>query len=322
MDGVMDGAFVGIDVSKQTLDGCVRHQRRFQFANDASGIRQLVELLQKQPIALVVLEATGGLEVSAARALHKAGIAVAVVNPRQIRDFAKASGVLAKTDRLDAEVLAHFAEAVKPQPRLPHDDLVVALDALVTRRCQLIDMRTMEQNRLSSYTDAKVRVSLKKHVEWLNKQIDDADRELEESVRNNAEWEARDALQQSLPGIGKVVSRTMLAALPELGTVSGKRIAALVGLAPFAHDSGQYRGKRFIYGGRAQVRSVLYMAALTASRSSTIFGAMFRRLRERGKTAKLALTAVARKLLTVANAVVASGIPFDNTHQASLPTVQ
>jgi transposase len=317
----MDGAFVGIDVSKKTLDGCIRQLRRFQFGNDARGIQQLVELLQQQPIALVVFEATGGLEVSAVRALQKANIAVAVVNPRQARDFAKATGVLAKTDRIDAEVLAHFAEAVKPQPRAPYDELTQALDALVTRRCQLIDMRTMETNRLHSCTAAKVRESLQEHIDWLNERLDQTDRELDKAVRDHPQWEARDALQQSLPGIGKIVSRTLLADLPELGKVSGKRISALVGLAPFAHDSGQHRGKRFIYGGRNQVRKMLYMAALTASRSQSVFGEMFRRLRERGKTVKVALTAVARKLLTVANAVVASAVPFDNAHAAAITSV-
>lgn len=307
----MDECFVGIDVSKDRLDGCIRHRQAFSQDNSAAGIAGIVALLQKQPVTLVVVEATGGLEVPLVRALQRAAIAVAVVNPRQIRDFAKACGVLAKTDVLDAEVLAHFAEAIRPQARPLSDDQTQVLDALVTRRCQLIDMRTMERNRLGQCPDAHVRKNIEQHLDWLNKHIDDVDGELDEAVRGNPDWQARDTLQQSVPGIGPVVSRTLLASVPELGKLTGKKLSALVGLAPFADDSGQRRGKRRIYGGRAEVRAMLYMAALAASRGRTPLGALFQRLRARGKEFKVAIVAVARKILTIVNAVVRSGQAYD-----------
>jgi transposase len=310
----MDGCFVGIDVSKDRLDGCIRHQHTFQHDNSGPGIAQVVALLRPLPVTLVVVEATGGLEVPLVRALQKAAIAVAVVNPRQVRDFAKASGVLAKTDALDAAVLAHFAEALRPQPRPLSDAQTQALDALVTRRCQLIDMRTMERNRLGQCPEALVRKNIQQHLDWLQKHIDRVEVELDQAVRSHPDWQARDHLQQSVPGIGPVSSRTLLASLPELGQLSGKKLAALVGLAPFADDSGRHRGKRRIYGGRAEVRAVLYMGALTASRSHTPLGELFRRLRARGKEIKVALVAVARKMLTIVNAVVRSGRPYDAAH--------
>jgi|HubBroStandDraft_6_1064221.scaffolds.fasta_scaffold377724_1 transposase len=320
---VMDGCFVGIDVSKDRLDGRIRHRQAFACDNSGPGIAQVVALLQAQPVTLVVVEATGGLEVPLVRALQQADIPVAVVNPRQIRDFAKASGVLAKTDTLDAEVLAHFAEAMRPQPRPLSDAQTQALDALVTRRCQLIDMRTMERNRMGQCPDAKVRANIKRHLAWLDKHIDDVDGELGEAVRSNPDWQARDELQRSVPGIGPVVSRTLLASLPELGKHTGKQLAALVGLAPFANDSGRQRGKRRIYGGRAEVRSMLYMAALAASRNGhSPLGEMFQRLRARGKEFKVAIVAVARKILTIVNAVVRSGQPYDAARvQPGLVTV-
>jgi transposase len=307
----MDGAFVGIDVSKDRLDGCIRQRQTFAYDNSGPGLAQVVALLQAQPVTLVVVEATGGLEVPLVRALQQAGIPVAVVNPRQVRDFAKASGVLAKTDTLDAAVLAHFAEAMRPQPRPLSDAQTQALDALVTRRCQLIDMRTMERNRLGQCPDAKVRKNIERHLDWLKKYIDDVEAGLDEAVRRNPDWQAQDRLQQSVPGIGPVSSRTLLASLPELGKLPGKQLAALVGLAPFAHDSGRHHGTRRIYGGRAEVRAVLYMGALTISRSHTPLGDWFRRLRARGKEFKVAVVAVARKLLTIVNAVVRSGQAYD-----------
>jgi transposase len=311
----MDGCFVGIDVSKDHLDGCIRERQKFQKDNTAAGIKKIVALLQQHPVTLVVVEATGGWEVPLVRALQKVPIPVAVVNPRQARDFAKATGRLAKTDRIDAEGLAHFAQALRPEPRLLTDAQTQLLDALVTRRCQLIDMRTMEQNRLGTCPDAAVRQNIQQHLDWLKEHIDDADRDLGEAVRSNPQWQARDRLQQSVPGIGKVVSHTLLASLPELGILTSRQLAALVGLAPFAHDSGRRQGKRCIFGGRAEVRAKLYMAALTASRSKSPLGQFYARLRAAGKAAKVALVAVARKLLTIANAVVRSGQPYDAAHQ-------
>ena len=303
--------YVGIDVSKDRLDGACRPGESFQVGNDPQGIRTLVERLRGLPIALIVLEATGGLELPVVAALAAARLPVAVVNPRQVRDFAKAVGRLAKNDRIDAEVLAHFAEAVKPPVRpLPAEE-TRALDALLARRSQLLEMRVMEQNRLSSCRDNAVRADLRAHIDWLNERISQSDRDLGQAIRRQPLWQKRDELQQSIPGIGPVVSRTLLAALPELGQLPGRKVAALVGLAPFDDDSGRRRGVRRVAGGRAEVRAKLYMAALVAARRNPMLRAFYERRRRAGKKAKVALTAVARKLLTIANAVVRSGRPWD-----------
>lgn len=316
---VMDGCFVGIDVSKHQLDGQVLGRQSFQQPNAPAGIAQVVALLQSLPVTLVVVEATGGLEVPITRALQKAQIPVAVINPRQGRDFAKASGRLAKTDRIDAETLAFFGQSLRPRPQTLPDEATIALDAIVTRRCQLIDMRTMESNRLQQTAAAKVRKNIEKHLKWLNDHIDDVDHELGEAVRNNPAWQARDELQQSIPGIGAGVSRALLAGLPELGRLASRKLAALVGLAPFARDSGQHKGKRHIAGGRSQVRAMLYMGAWSAARSMTPLGDFYRRLRAKGKAAKVALIALAHKMLTIANAVVRSGQAYDPAlHGATL----
>jgi transposase len=309
----MDDVFVGVDVSKDRLDGCVRGGASFQHDNSPAGIAQVVALLRRPAVTLVVVEATGGLEVPLVRALQRARIPVAVVNPRQARDFARASGALAKTDHLDAAVLAHFAEAIRPPARPLPDQQTLLLDALVGRRSQLIDMRTMERNRLGQCPDRGVRANLEKHLAWLQKHIDEVDRQLGEAVASNPHWQARDALQRSVPGIGTVVSRTLLAGLPELGRLGGKELAALVGLAPFADDSGRHKGRRRVFGGRADIRAKLYMAALTVSRGTSPLGEWFRRLRARGKEFKVAVVAVARKLLTIVNAVVRSGEAYDAT---------
>jgi transposase len=317
----MDGNFVGIDVSKRQLDGRILGAQSFQHPNAPAGIAAIVGLLQSLPVpvTLVVVEATGGLEVPIARALQKAQIPVAVINPRQGRDFAKASGRLAKTDDIDAETLALFGQAIRPRPQPLPDEQTAALDAIVTRRSQLIDMRTMEQNRLQQTADAKVRHNIHKHLEWLNQHIDDVDRELGEAVKNNPAWQARDQLQQSIPGIGKGVSLALLAGLPELGRLASRKLAALVGLAPFARDSGQSKGKRHITGGRSHVRAMLYMGAWTASRSKTALGEFYRRLLAKGKAPKVALIAVARKMLTIANAIVRNAQPYDPAlHGANL----
>jgi transposase len=309
---VMDETtFVGIDISKATLDGAFYHGPSFAYDHTPEGIAQVVARLQGQAVTLVVVEATGGLEVPLVRAVQQAAIPIAVVNPRQARDFARASGRLAKTDALDAQALAHYAQALRPEPRALPDEATRQLDALVTRRTQLVGMRNMEQNRLHSCTDPRVQKNLKDHLEWLDQRIDEVDRELGEAIRNHPAWETRDRLQRSLPGIGPVVSRTLLACLPELGQLSGKQIGALVGLAPVANESGQWHGKRRIFGGRAEVRTKLYLAALSASRSRGSLGEFYRRLRKAGKGAKVALVALARKLLTIVNAVVRSGKPYE-----------
>jgi transposase len=311
----MDGpCFVGIDVSKRSLDGRLRPGPAFQQPNTPAGIAQIVTLLTARPTTLVVVEATGGLEGPLVQALQQAAIPVAVVNPRQARAFAEAGGELAKTDRIDAAMLAFFAETFRPQPQRPGDAATDQLEALVRRRCQLIDMRTMERNRLGNCTDTRVRTDIQAHLDWLQERLDQADRELAEAIRDHPTWQARAQLLRSIPGIGPVVSQTLVASLPELGTLAARPLAALVGLAPFARESGQWRGARRIFGGRAEVRAKLYMAAVTASRSAGVLGAFYQRLRAAGKRAKVALVAVARKLLTIANAVVRSGQAFDPEH--------
>jgi len=308
----MDGpCFVGIDVSKRTLDGCLRPGAAFQHPNTPAGIGQVVTLLQARPVTLVVVEATGGLEGPLVQALHQARIPVAVINPRHARAFAEASGELAKTDRIDAALLAFFAETFRPHPQRPADAATQQLEALVRRRVQLIDMRTMERNRLGNCADARVRRDIQAHLDWLQERLDQADRELAEALSQHPSWQARARLLQSIPGIGPVVSQTLVASLPELGTLAARPLAALVGLAPFARDSGQRRGARRIFGGRAEVRAKLYMAAVTASRSRGVLGAFYQRLRAAGKQAKVALVALAHKLLTIANAVVRTGQAFD-----------
>jgi transposase len=303
--------FLGIDVSKAWLDVAGRPAPApYRLANDPGGIAALVADPRALAPALVVLEATGGLELPVVAALQVAGLPVAVVNPRQARDFARATGQLAKTDRLDAALLARFAEAIRPAPQAPVPEDVRHLDTLLTRRNQLISMRVMETNRLDRVGDREVRAEVQKHVAWLTKAIGRADAALAEAVKASPVWRAKDALLQSIPGVGPVATLTLLAGLPELGTTTGGRLAALVGLAPFADDSGSRQGGRHIRGGRAPVRRALYLAALSAVVHNPALRAFKERLAARGKRAKVILTAVARKLLVIANAIIRSGEPW------------
>jgi transposase len=304
--------FVGIDVSKAYLDSATRPGTKpDRDPNDPAGIAALVSRLKPLAPALVVVEATGGLELPLVAALQVAEIPVAAINPRQARDFAKASGRLAKTDRIDAEALAHFAEAIRPEARPLPSAEVRALDALMSRRQQLQGMRLMESNRLGSCSDPTVRAGLERHIAWLESEAADADRLLAEAVEASPAWKERDGLLRSIPGLGPVTSLTLMAALPELGTPDGGKLSALVGLAPFADDSGTRRGSRHVRGGRAVVRRVLYLAALSAVRYNPAMKAFKERLVARGKKAKVILTAVARKLLVIANAVVRTGRPWE-----------
>jgi transposase len=303
--------FVGIDVPKAWLDVAGRPgpvPRR--VANDPDGVAGLVADLRQSGPTLIVLEATGGLEAAVVAALQVAGVPVAVITPRQARDFAKATGQLAQTDRLDAALLARFAEALRPTPAAAVPDDVRHLDALLTRRNQLIGMRVMETNRLDRLTDKTVAAEVRRHVAWLTKAIARADAALTAAVKASPVWRAKDALLQSIPGIGPVATITLLAGPPELGTTTGGRLAALVGLAPFADESGSRRGGRHIRGGRAPVRRVLYLAALSAVVHNPALRAFEARLVARGKKSKVILTAVARKLLVIANALIQSGQPW------------
>jgi transposase len=303
-------SFIGIDVAKAQLEFAVRPSGETgTVPNDDAGIRALVSQCQELAPTLLVLEATGGYEAAIVAALAAVALPVVVANPRQVRDFAKATGQLAKTDALDAEVLALFAERVQPAPRPLPDETVQALDALLTRRRQLLGMLTAERNRLLVAAPA-VRRDLQQHIRFLERRVREADGELQAAVKASPAWRVRDDLLQSVPGVGRVVSLTLLAELPELGRLSHKEIAALVGVAPLARDSGTLRGKRLVYGGRAPVRAALYMAALVASRRNAVIRGFYQRLRTAGKPAKVALTACMRKLLTILNAMARSGTPW------------
>lgn len=304
--------FVGIDVSKASLDVSVRPDGSFfRLANSAAGITELLFRLRQLAPERIVLEATGGLELDAVAAMLQAGLPVAVVNPRQARDFAKALGYLAKSDKIDARVLAHFAESIRPQVRPLPEPQVQALDALMTRRRQLLGILTMESNRLGSCRDESVRADLQAHINWLEERLAISDKELQKCIEESPAWKEKDELLRSIPGIGPVSSRTLLGALPELGTISNKQAAALAGLAPYDDDSGKRRGVRHVRGGRCGVRTVLYMAALTACKYNAGLMRFKARLEQAGKKAKVVLTAVARKLVVLANAVLRTGQPFD-----------
>lgn len=301
-------SFVGIDVSKLQLDIAVRPSgTRWSAANVDVEITKVVEELIAVSPQVVVIEATGGMEVPLVAALSQANLPVVVVNPRQVRDFAKAVGRLAKTDRIDAEILAHFGEAVKPEIRSLKDEETQALTALVTRRRQVIEMLTAEKNRLG-ISPKVVHKDIKQHIDWLQTRLEDIDRQLSSTIRQSPLWREQDDLLRSIPGVGKILSMSLIADLPELGTLSRRQIAALVGVAPLNRDSGKFRGKRTVWGGRAHIRSVLYMAALSASRFNPVICCFYRRLIEAGKKPKVALTACMRKLLSILNAIAKNRI--------------
>jgi transposase len=300
-----EGPYIGIDVAKDRLDIAVRPTGDiWSVANDAPGMAEVVQRLAQLHPKLVVLEATGGLQLPVAGALASAGLPLAMVNPRQVRDFARATGRLAKTDRLDAQVLAHFGEAVRPTPHALPDAQTQELTALLTRRHQVVEMLTAEKNRLRVTRSEAVRQRVQDHIRWLEQELADLDDGLEHTLRESSLWREKDNLLRSVPGIGRVVSITLLADLPELGTLSRHQIAALVGVAPLNRDSGRFRGTRTVWGGRARVRAALYMAALTASRCNPIIKAFYHRLCGAGKARKVALTACMRKLLIILNSMV------------------
>jgi transposase len=316
----MAETFCGIDVAKAHLDVAVRSAGQtlasWQVSNDEAGLLVLVEQLKPMAPALTVLEATGGYECPAAAALAAAGLAVALINPRQGREFAKATGKLAKTDKLDAALLAHFADAIRPPVRPLPGEQQQHLQALLTRRRQVVEMRTAELNRLGTALPA-LRERIQQHLDWLQGEADALDGELADEVKASPLWREKDDLLRSVKSVGKVTSLTLLAVVPELGTLSRKRIAALVGLAPFAQDSGKRKGTRAIWGGRAEVRAVLYMATLSAIRHNPVIRAFYQHLRKQGKLKKVALTACTRKLLVILNAILRTRQPWvDKTQQA------
>jgi len=307
------GGFVGIDVAKSRLDVAVRPDGELKtMGNDEKGWAQLASWLVELQPELVVVEATGGYEASVLAVLLEKHLRVARVNPRQVRDFAKATGKLAKTDKLDAQVLAHFAEAVKPEPRPIPDEELQALSELVARRRQLVEMLAAEKNRWHQARRG-VRGRIMVHVQWLERELHELDDELHTEVEKNTEWRETDEILRSTPGVGRVLSLTLLTELPELGHLDRKKIATLVGVAPLNRDSGQMRGKRAVWGGRASVRATLYMATLSASRSNPVIRAFYERLRKAGKLPKVALTACMHKLLIILNAMIKKGTRWHAT---------
>ena len=305
--------FVGIDVAKADfVVACRPDHGSWSATNDARGIAATIARLQGLVPALIVLESTGGYEAALADALTAAKLPVVVVNPRQVRDFGKATGQLAKTDRLDSRLLALFAERVRPTPRLRPTPVVQRIAALVARRRQLRDMRTAEMNRLAHATST-IRVEIRSHLRGLVERIAAVDRQLRDAVQSDEGLRHQAQLLRSVPGIGPVVSYTLLANLPELGQLNRRQVAALAGVAPLAYDSGQVRGKRLVWGGRASVRATLYMAALVGTRYNHPIRAFYRRLVTAGKPKKLALVACMRKLLTILNAIVRTHTPWQDS---------
>lgn len=312
------GVFVGIDVSKAHLDVAVHGESEVQrIANDEAGIGSLVSELAALSPALVVLEATGGFEMAAAAALAGAEVPVVIANPRQTRDFARSTGQLSKTDAIDARGLALFAARIRPQVRDLPSEAAQELDALVARRRQIIGMLTQEKNRLG-FALKPIQKGIKKHIRWLEGQLADVDSDLDERIRRSPVWAAKSDLLQSVPGVGPNLSRTLIAELPELGTLSHKQVAALVGVAPLARDSGKFRGKRMIWGGRAPVRSALYLSVWSAAKWNPVIRRFHDRLRSQGKPPKVAQVACMRKLLTILNAMVRDRRAWD----AAIPTDQ
>jgi transposase len=310
VDTVPD-VFIGIDVSKARLDVATsRDEETWTVPNTPAGVDNLVSRLQDQAPVRIVLEATGGFEVPAVAALAAADLPVVVVNPRQVRDFAKATGQLAKTDQIDARILCLFAARVRPPIRPLPDDDARALDAVLARRRQLIEMLTAEKNRLG-FALPPVQKGIRKHIRWLERQLEDVDQDLDTRIRQSPAWQAKNDLLRSVPGVGPNLARTLIAELPELGRLSHKEIAALVGVAPLARDSGTLRGRRTVWGGRAPVRSALYLSVWSASKWNPVIRPFYNRLRERGKPPKVAQTACMRKLLTILNAIVRDGRSWD-----------
>lgn len=296
--------FVGIDIAKDHLDVSTRPQASsFTEPYSDEGIHSLIGRLADLHPELIVLEATGGYEARVVAALADARLPVVLINPRQIRDFAKATGRLAKTDRLDAQVLAHFAEAIRPQPRPLADEDQRELNALMSRRRQRVEMITMEQNRLSTTTKT-IQLQIGRHLALLRDQLEELNQDLDNFIGKNPVMHRTVRILKSVPGVGPVLSKALVSSLPELGSVTNKQIAALVGVAPFNRDSGKHRGKRMIWGGRPHIRSTLYMGALVASRFNPVIRSFYQRLLHAGKSKKLALTACMRKLITILNSMV------------------
>ena len=302
--------FIGIDVSKETLEVAVKPLgERITFAQTEDGLTLMVDFIRSCSPRLVVLEATGGLERAAVGILGAKGLPVVVVNPRQVRDFAKAKGILAKTDKIDAWVIADFAEAIRPEIRPLKTEDMQELEALLIRRRQVVQMVTAEKERLYP-ASRSMKKDIQAHIQWLEKCRDKLEKDLDGRIRKTPLWRAKDEILQSAKGAGPVLSHTLLGKLPELGTLNRKQVAKLVGIAPLNRDSGKFRGRRTVWGGRAEIRSVLYMATVAAIRSNPVIRAFYQRLIKKGKMKKVAITACMRKLLTILNAMVKNHTPW------------
>jgi len=304
------GIFVGIDISKTWLDIAVHEADvTWRVGNDDKGIADLVKRLKHMKTTLIVLEATGGYEMQLVAQMAQAKLPVVVTNPRKVRAFARSTGKLAKTDKLDAKLLAHFAAAIKPAVRTLPSEEEEQLTGLLVRRRQLVDMLTVEKNRLHTVRPA-LRDDIREHIDWLQEKLSKMDEEIDHFVRKTSLWKEKDTILRSVPGVGRVTSSTLIAMLPELGTINRQEIAALVGVAPVNKDSGRKQGKRRVYGGRATVRSVLYMAALSAKRCNPRIKKFYDDLIRHGKEKKVALTACMRKLIVILNAMLKTNQPW------------
>lgn len=296
--------FIGIDVSKSHLDvHMLPDQQGGRFQNDETGVAELINFVKSAAPALIVLESSGGLETLAVSHLSAKNYPVLVVNPRQVRDFAKATGKLAKTDKIDAAMIAKFADRLRPEARPLKDEQTQMLSALNARRKQIVDMLVAEKNRLHR-APMPNRKNINAHIRWLEKHLQDINRDIRRIIRKTPVWRNKDNILQSFKGIGPTSSATLLSELPELGCLNGKKLAALVGVAPFNCDSGRFRGQRRVWGGRSQVRRILYMATLSATRSNPAIKSFYQRLRDAGKTHKVAMTACMRKILVILNAMI------------------
>lgn len=306
--------WIGIDVSKDSLDVYIHPTtKRYQFKQTDEDLLVLRKTLKEASPAMVVLEASGGYESTAAGILANSGLPVVVVNPRQVRDYARATGVLAKTDLIDARVLACFGEAVRPQIRPLPDECAQELSDIIRRRQQIVDMLTMEKNRLAQ-ARKKVGAGIKEHIVWLTDRLHDMDKSMKKTIQDSPMWREKDDLLRSTPGVGPVLATMLIADLPELGRLNRKRIAALVGVAPMNRDSGTLKGKRSVWGGRAGLRAVLYMATIAATRFNPAIKAFYERLKQAGKAPKVAITACMRKLLIILNAMVKHNARWNMNH--------
>jgi transposase len=302
--------FAGIDISKEYLDVVVLPSKETRrYLNDHEGMYKLVPWLKRLKVEVVVMEPTGGYEALVAAALSSKKVPVAIVNARQIRQYARAMGKLAKTDKIDAMVMAEFAQAVKPEPRKLPDKETKEIRMLVSRRRQIMDMITAEKNRKSTSSEA-IKSGIQEHIEWLKKEVENLDNDLRKRIEDSPVWQEKDNLLQSIPGVGKVLSSTILGELPELGKLNRKQIAALVGVAPYNCDSGVMKGKRYTWGGRVAVRNVLYMASLASITHNHVIRYLYCRLLERGKAKKVAIVACMRKLLVIMNSIMRTQKPW------------